>query len=291
MIILKATTENLNLVTSSAADIDFSVSFVDITTTTFTPSSQEGKISSATTTDVCSAPASSTQRQVKVIFISNVHASTSNTVTIYKTISGTNYELWSGTLLAGEFVSMTSEGEFKVYSSGGVQKNNAQGGPVDVQVFTTPGANTWTKPTTFSPKIVEVVMWGAGGGGGAGASLATAVVAKGGAGGGGGAFNRKIFRASDLADTENLNVGLGGAAGTPGAAGALGGDGGVGGASTFGTTTMLIAWGGGGGRGGAISAAAGGGGGGGGTGSNGSTGSTSVGNGGFPISAAATTVT
>jgi len=49
------------------------------------------------------------------------------------------------------------------------QKSNSQGGPVDVQVFSATGAGTWTKPTTFTPKVVEVVMWGGGGGGGRGA--------------------------------------------------------------------------------------------------------------------------
>ena len=117
MIILKATTESLTLVTSSVAGIDCSVSYADITTTTFSPSTQETKITSATTTPICSAPAVSTQRQIKLISIVNIDAAVSNTITLYKLISATNYELWSGTLAAGESLSFTSDGEWVCYDS------------------------------------------------------------------------------------------------------------------------------------------------------------------------------
>ena len=102
MILLKATTESLKVVTSSTANIDYSVSWVDVTTTAFTPSTSEGKISTATSTTLLSAPAGSTQRQVKLITITNTHASASNTVTVQKDISGTTYQLTPATtLLAG----------------------------------------------------------------------------------------------------------------------------------------------------------------------------------------------
>jgi hypothetical protein len=103
MILLKATTETLEIVTSSIADIDVSVSYADITPTTFVPSTNEVKIISAITTTILAAPAGSTQRQVKLITICNIHASTTNIVTVDKDISGTNYNLCSKTtLLAGE---------------------------------------------------------------------------------------------------------------------------------------------------------------------------------------------
>lgn len=44
MITLKANTETIQLTTSSTANIDYSCSFVDVTTTTFTPSSSEEKL-------------------------------------------------------------------------------------------------------------------------------------------------------------------------------------------------------------------------------------------------------
>ena len=43
MIILKATTESLQLTSSSTANLDYSLSFVDITTTLFALSTNEGK--------------------------------------------------------------------------------------------------------------------------------------------------------------------------------------------------------------------------------------------------------
>ena len=84
MIILKATTEILEITTSTAADIDYSISYADITTTSFSPSTSEGKITSATSTTVLSAPSASTQQQVKLITITNRHASTANTVLLKK---------------------------------------------------------------------------------------------------------------------------------------------------------------------------------------------------------------
>ena len=50
MIILKATTESIQIVTTTAAAIDYSVTYADIVTTSFTPSTNEGKITTATNT-------------------------------------------------------------------------------------------------------------------------------------------------------------------------------------------------------------------------------------------------
>jgi hypothetical protein len=147
----------------------------------------------------------------------------------------------------------------------------------DVQTFTATGAGTWTKPVSFTPKVVRVVCVGGGGGGGAGGSSTGAVVRHGGAGGGGGAYVDRMFTASELGATESVSVGVGGTAGVTGGSSAIGGDGGVGGDSTFGTTVRVRSGGGGGGRGGAITAVAGGGGGGGGNGGPGGTGTTAGG--------------
>src|SRR5574343_468794 len=84
----------------------------------------------------------------------------------------------------------------------------------DVQIFTTTGAGTWTKPSWA--KFVKVVCIGAGGGGGGGGSAAAAAIKMGGAGGGGGARSEAIFSASDLGTTEAISVGTGGTAGTGG---------------------------------------------------------------------------
>src|ERR1700712_5478364 len=93
MILLKATTETLQIVTSLTGALDYSISYADITTTTFVPSTNEGKITSATSTTVLSQPAASTQRQVKLITITNVDVSVSNSITVNKVISATAYQV------------------------------------------------------------------------------------------------------------------------------------------------------------------------------------------------------
>lgn len=100
MLILKATTEILEVLTTSAAGIDYSITWVDMTTTTNSPSSSEGKITTATTTTVVAAPASSTQRIIKYAAFRNIHGSTSNVLTIKKDISGTEYYMTASVTLA-----------------------------------------------------------------------------------------------------------------------------------------------------------------------------------------------
>ena len=119
----------------------------------------------------------------------------------------------------------------------------------DVQVFNTPGANTWTKPA--GAKAVHVVCIGGGGGGGGVGTGASNF----GGGGGGGAGLEAIFDASVLGATETATVGASGAGGAAGSNPGV-----AGGNSSFGS--WLIAYGGGGGAG-AVSGTNGGGGGGG----------------------------
>jgi hypothetical protein len=103
MILLKATTESLQLITAAAATLDYSISYADITTTTFTPSTSEGKVTTATTTTILTAPVAATQRQVKLITISNIGATVSTVLSVNKLISATTYNLTANiTLLAGE---------------------------------------------------------------------------------------------------------------------------------------------------------------------------------------------
>ncbi len=104
MIFLTDTTETLELTTDSTAGIDYQINWVDVVAaTSATPGSTQGKISTATTTSILAAPAASTSRQIKSIFIRNTDASTSNTVSVNKDVSGTKYILTADALLqAGE---------------------------------------------------------------------------------------------------------------------------------------------------------------------------------------------
>lgn len=89
MILLTSTSHILELLTGAAGSVDYEVDYVDITTSTFTPGHLEGNITTATTTTIVSAPASSTQRQIQSITLINKSSSAEQTVTVKFDVSGT----------------------------------------------------------------------------------------------------------------------------------------------------------------------------------------------------------
>lgn len=99
MLILAATNESLELVTSYAVGIDYSTSFVDITTTTFAPSGGHGTVATAATTSIVSAPAASTQRQIKMLTARNIGQG-SQTLYIQKNVGGALYRITPNVVLA-----------------------------------------------------------------------------------------------------------------------------------------------------------------------------------------------
>lgn len=125
MIILSTINDTLELITSSTANIDYYVAYVDITTTTFAPSSTQGAISSATTTTILSAPSASTQRQIKLITIVNKHATASNNITLQKDVSATNYQITGTyTLSAGDSLRCDVDGNIQIFDKNGRLKTN-----------------------------------------------------------------------------------------------------------------------------------------------------------------------
>lgn len=105
MILLAATTDKLQLTSSSTADLDVHVSYVDRNSSTGVFSGggkQNTAINTAATTDILASPAATTLRNAETINIRNKHASTSNTVTVIFDQNGTDYELHKVTLAAGE---------------------------------------------------------------------------------------------------------------------------------------------------------------------------------------------
>src|SRR3990167_9405301 len=150
MILLDATNETLEITTTAAVSTDYHVAYADHTTTTFTPGSAEGNIASATTTTAVTAPAASTQRQVKLVSIRNRHASSSQTVTVIKDVAATEYHLTPAvTLLAGEhllyvdgvaWIHYTADGLVKSSTSVTVASDAIWDAKGDLAVWT--GANT-----------------------------------------------------------------------------------------------------------------------------------------------------
>lgn len=152
----------------------------------------------------------------------------------------TNQALGTGDIPAGGIIDVIHDGtNFQMQTPAST---------LDVQTFTSTGANTWTKPNWGT--VARVQIWAGGGSGGQG------VVNRSAGGGGGGAYNEAIFALSSLGATETVTIGAGGAAQSSADT-----DGNVGGNTTFGS--LLSAFGGGGGGNGSGAGDGGGGGGGG----------------------------
>jgi hypothetical protein len=122
MIALTNTTHILEVTTSEATAVDVLVSYVDHTTSGGTLGDEATLITTATTTTVLSAPAASTQRQIKMINIMNT-GSTANIITVKKDISATEYDLVRVSLQANErlqyldgqgWTSYTADGQSKI---------------------------------------------------------------------------------------------------------------------------------------------------------------------------------
>lgn len=117
MIILDSTSKKLELVTTVAGSIDFLTAYIDHTSTEATPKASDGNISTATTTDIVSAPAASTQRQVMYISIRNKNSS--QEITFRFDISGTKRELIKITLATNELLEFTEGIGWKIYDKNG----------------------------------------------------------------------------------------------------------------------------------------------------------------------------
>ena len=103
MILLTNTTHILELLTTAAVSLDYYVSYADNTSSAFTPGVSSGNINTATTTTILSAPAASTQRQVKFLTLRNRSSTSSQGVTLKYDVSGTEQYITADiTLAAGE---------------------------------------------------------------------------------------------------------------------------------------------------------------------------------------------
>jgi hypothetical protein len=99
LILLVSTSDILELLTTSTASTDYYIVYSDFTTSTYDGGVSAGNITTATTTTILSAPASSTRRQVKYISIRN-RGSIDQTVTIKYDVSGTEQYLTGDIILS-----------------------------------------------------------------------------------------------------------------------------------------------------------------------------------------------
>lgn len=121
---LTGTSDLVRIVTSAAADVDVQASWVDQTTSGFTPGRTNTIVTTATTTTIVGSPAASTQRAVTSLKIRNDHASTANTITILHTDGTTSVDVWKGTLAAGESVEYNGK-TFGRWAAGGFEVGGA----------------------------------------------------------------------------------------------------------------------------------------------------------------------
>ena len=117
-------TDGIEVVTTTAATIDYTASFADHTSSAFTPSKSAGQITSATTTTVVAAPAASTQRQLKQLTLRNI-GTASNTLTVQRDVSGANRVMFQAALGVNETLLMDANGAFTVHNSAGTLKTQA----------------------------------------------------------------------------------------------------------------------------------------------------------------------
>lgn len=129
MLLLTSTSDIVRIVTASAVStIGVHASWADNASGTITLGRTNTAITTATTTTVVAAPGASTQRNVKLLTISNNHASSSCYITVQHFDGTTSVDLESLTLLAQESLAMTEEGEWVHYDSTGAKY--AYNGPI-----------------------------------------------------------------------------------------------------------------------------------------------------------------
>ena len=136
MLVLSSTSDLLRITTSAASDVEVHASWVDLSGSTATPGrTNTVSITTATTTTVVASPASSTYRNVKTLTVTNVHASTSNTISVLLT-DGTNVsDLITAVVPAGYSLQYNEGTGFAVYDTNGRILHN-------VSTTSTPIVNT-----------------------------------------------------------------------------------------------------------------------------------------------------
>jgi hypothetical protein len=149
MHILTATTHSVKLTTGSAVTTDYVCSWVDIETETGvpTPGSGQGNITTATTTEIIEAPASGYSRHIKSITVTNIHASSAQTVQLFKAVSASNYAMTGSIAL--------SAGSTMVYD-GGIDSGAEQQTVDRLQAYNTTGAIQVSGPAAGALRVITV---------------------------------------------------------------------------------------------------------------------------------------
>lgn len=122
MLLLNSTSDLLRIVTGAAAStIEVHASWVDLSGSTVTPGRQNTRITTAATTTVVPAPAASTTRNVKALYVTNNSPGASVNVAVEHT-DGTNVvELMQFVLLPGENMGYREDGSWVHHDQNGAE--------------------------------------------------------------------------------------------------------------------------------------------------------------------------
>lgn len=136
MLTVNHSQESINLETRSAVSIDYQVSYTDLNSTTFTPGSAQGNISTVANTAIVTGPGSAICRQIKYMSLRNKSATANTTVVFKKNTGATDFHITSPiSLRAGEGVIYSEQGGFEVLNSNGI--------PYLISVQDQPAASFW----------------------------------------------------------------------------------------------------------------------------------------------------
>lgn len=131
--LLASITDKVQVVTTTAANVDVYAEWYDYdaaispATDRVTGGRLLSKISSAITTDVVPVPGSGDIRRIKMLNISNIHATTANTVTVQITDGTNTVVIDTIPLAAGERISFRENVPARVIDANGLEKTNPIG--------------------------------------------------------------------------------------------------------------------------------------------------------------------
>lgn len=161
MIVLSATTDNLQAVLSGASTtnpLNCISSWRDITTSAYTPGRTVVNTNNTTDVNVVPAPASSTQRVVDFVSIYNADTAQA-TITVKLDANGTEYVLFKADVVVGGRIEYTSESGWQVYAPSAVAAlNPAFTGYADWSAITDPSAPSSGILRTYAKSVAGRVV-------------------------------------------------------------------------------------------------------------------------------------
>lgn len=216
-LLLTSTSDLVQITTGGAQAVKVHASYIDLSAATVTPGRTNTAIAAAATTTVVPSPASSTQRTVKFLSITNTDATVAVTIEVLHTDGTTPVRVLKITLPAG-YALIYNEGSSwaMVDASGNIQTGIGPGRFLKRTVILN-GTTTFT--TTAATQSIVARLLGAGGqGGGCSATIGFC-----GSGGGSGSYAEWNVAVSP-STAYTCAVGAGGSTGTAGANGQNGGN-------------------------------------------------------------------